>query len=334
MLSFFGNHFRLSYRLFMDKRVNIISKLVFILIPLIYVIYPNDLIEDYYPLLGLLDDLAIFIVSSIMFIYISPYSVVHEHRNSIEGNLDESSRFPFEKYRYSQESRDFSLGLGILLVMFLAGGEFGGIMIIIGMIGSYRATVFNQNMMLTNMVEINEMQYPEIYCSYQQAQSHLPKIDVKLYTKQSPIVNAYTFGFKKPYPIVLHSALVEKMKPEELQAIIGHEMGHIIFGHTKLNSILFHPSNRLAQIIFLKWSRSCEYSADAIAWIASGMRAKNVVTSLIRLVAGLKNEVNVDAFLQQSNKVEDAFASLAEFGGTHPTIKKRIRRVIALDKKG
>ena len=60
ILSGLGNHFRLTWRLMVDKRVQILSKAIVVLLPLLYVLYPKDAFDDFYPLIGLLDDMIIF----------------------------------------------------------------------------------------------------------------------------------------------------------------------------------------------------------------------------------------------------------------------------------
>uniref|UniRef100_A0A7S3EDK0 Peptidase M48 domain-containing protein n=1 Tax=Rhodosorus marinus TaxID=101924 RepID=A0A7S3EDK0_9RHOD len=54
----------------------------------------------------------------------------------------------------------------------------------------------------------------------------------ELYIKQNPLPNAYTLAIngRKPF-IVVHTSLVELLTPEELQAVIAHELGHLKCEH-------------------------------------------------------------------------------------------------------
>lgn len=55
---------------------------------------------------------------------------------------------------------------------------------------------------------------------------------VDIYVRQNPTPNAYTMAMqgKKPF-IVLHSSLLELLSPEEVQAVIAHELGHLKCEH-------------------------------------------------------------------------------------------------------
>ena len=49
---------------------------------------------------------------------------------------------------------------------------------------------------------------------------------------QNPSPNAYTLAIagRKPF-IVVHSALLELLKPAEVQAVLAHELGHLKCDH-------------------------------------------------------------------------------------------------------
>jgi len=47
-----------------------------------------------------------------------------------------------------------------------------------------------------------------------------------LYVRQHPVPNAYTFAVRGKQPFVLHTSLIELLTPEEIQAVIAHELGH------------------------------------------------------------------------------------------------------------
>jgi len=96
--------------------------------------------------------------------------------------------------------------------------------------------VVEQFMFLDNMssgVRVGPNQLPKIYALLQEAKQVLGlNIPVDLYVKQNPSPNAYTMAMqgKKPF-IVVHSSLIELMTPDELQAVIAHELGHLKCEH-------------------------------------------------------------------------------------------------------
>jgi Zn-dependent protease with chaperone function len=340
MLSAIGNYIRLIYRLFIDKRINIFYKIFLILLPLLYFILPVTIItgtsklsftKDFIPVTGLIDDFLILFITSYVFLHICPLSIIDELKDKIKGTLKKEYH-KFEKYRYRDETRDLSIGFALILLLNLLTGIFGGLFILLIFIISFLDAKSTEQKIKKNMVEITKKQLPEIWISAEKAKSYLTDIDIKLYISNSNEVNAYTFGFIKPYTIVLHSALINLMTPDEIQAVIGHEMGHILFGHTKLNTIIRSSKSFLGDVIFYKWSRSAEFSADGIAWVASGKDTKTVVSTFLRLLTGTKKNINVEEFLKQSDTVFEKI-SPDSILRTHPDIRKRILNILELEKK-
>lgn len=75
---------QLVWRLLNDPRVPLLTKLI---IPgvFVYVISPLDLVPDFIPGLGQLDDLALIVVGVRFFIDLCPPDVVLEHRRALMG---------------------------------------------------------------------------------------------------------------------------------------------------------------------------------------------------------------------------------------------------------
>lgn len=327
-----GNHFRLTWRLMVDKRVNIISKAIVVVVPLLYVLYPKDVFNDFYPVIGLLDDLIIFGLCTLIFVSIADHSVVQEHRDIIKGSTTKEP-IPLDSYRHKNERRDLSFGFGAAVLLILLSGSLAGIALLLIFLGSIAFTFVEMSAKIKSMTEVSETQYPKIYKAYEKAQENLPKINIRLLIEENPTLNAYTFGIREPYPVILHSALIEKMSPKELQAIIGHEMGHIILNHTYLNGIVSASKNIIGRLLFLKWSRSAEYSCDAMAWIATGKSVKTVASALIRLSADEVGDIDIESFLDSRSRIPDIVTALAGFFSTHPSIYKRLLNLVKTDEQ-
>jgi len=79
------NLLKLYWRLFTDRRVSLLPKLVLVA-GVIYFVVPFDLLPDF-PLIGLgqVDDLAVLILALRGFITLSPRAVVEEHVRLIDG---------------------------------------------------------------------------------------------------------------------------------------------------------------------------------------------------------------------------------------------------------
>jgi uncharacterized membrane protein YkvA (DUF1232 family) len=85
---------RLVCRLIVDPHVPVYLKILPFL-SLAYLFFPFDLIPDMLPIIGQMDDLAILIALSKIFVELSPQDVVQEHREQIRA-VDGTS-LPAEK---------------------------------------------------------------------------------------------------------------------------------------------------------------------------------------------------------------------------------------------
>lgn len=77
------NRLRLLARLLKDGRVPLFLKVI-PFAPLLYLLFPLDVVPDVIPIVGQLDDLGIAILGIEMFINLAPQDVVREHQAQIE----------------------------------------------------------------------------------------------------------------------------------------------------------------------------------------------------------------------------------------------------------
>lgn len=329
MLTKFINHFRLTWRLFRDKRINFLIKLFLIGIPIVYLIIP--LSDDYHPFVGLLDDIIFLFIATFIFNALCPRDIVHEHKMAIKGQHISPEMTELEKYRNPSEARDLAISFIAITILVDSGGEYAGLAMLLIFIIGYIETIIYKWWLVINTIEVSEKQLPHLQQALNQAQALLPPTKVRLLVKQDIVMSAYTFGYREPYTIVLHSALVESLSPEEIQAVIGHELGHILLNHVQLTSII-SVNKGLGRLLFYKWSRSCEYSCDAVAYLASKRKEAPVISSLLKLVSGLKDEINLNEFLNQIDKPTELVSNILEIDKTHPGMRNRIKQLIKLSK--
>jgi Zn-dependent protease with chaperone function len=336
MLVKFLNHIRLTARLISDRQINILLKILMIGIPLIYAIIPYAIIEipDFLPVIGFVDDFLLLAISSVVFVNVCPQQIVHQHRQTLlhhpaGNNLD------LENFRYPEETRSLALGMaisaGALLVFGLSIGLLWGLFFAMG----YFVSNIMRGRMFANAIQVNETNLPDLYEALKNAQRYTPPVEVSLFVIQDPSMNAFTFGYDAPYSIVLHSGLVEKLNKEEIQAVIGHELGHILFGHTKLLNLMSYSRIGIEKLFFNKWKRDTEFSADAIALLASHNDIKPVISMLIKISCGLSaHNINIESFFEQVQKNRSKVAAWqAELFSSHPFLNKRIQQILYLDAK-
>ncbi|WP_026079739.1 M48 family metallopeptidase [Spirulina subsalsa] len=204
---------------------------------------------------------------------------------------------------------------------------------------------------IASSVLVGENQLPHLYHLLQEASQVLDVEPPQLYVQQNPVPNAYTFAMRGKQPfIVLHTSLIEMLTPEEIQAVIAHELGHLKCEHgvyLTLANLLVLASGLLptwgtvvAQSLqerMLAWLRCAEFSCDRAALLAT-QNPRVVMSVLMKLAGGspsLAPQLNLDAFIAQA-KAYDAISE-SEFGQllkaaqtaqlTHPVPVLRAREI-------
>jgi len=159
-------------------------------------------------------------------------------------------------------------------------------------------------------------QLPDIHSLLVEACKVLDLETPQLYIKQHPVPNAYTFAMRGKQPfIVVHTALIELLNPAELQAVIGHELGHLKCDHgvyLTLANLLTLATSQLPfgavliqnwQSQIMEWVRCAEFTCDRAALLAT-QDARTVASVLMKLSGGsptLSPQLNLDAFIEQAS---------------------------------
>jgi Zn-dependent protease with chaperone function len=160
----------------------------------------------------------------------------------------------------------------------------------------------------------------------------------EVYVSQTPFANAGAFGMNRPF-IVLNSGALALLDEEELRAILGHELGHIISGHALYRTILqillvvgvrnlpFLAGIALLpiQLAMLEWYRKSELSCDRAGLLASQDPVASMQMFMKLAGGGDVNEMDLNAFMVQAKEyveggdAADAVAKVINtLGMTHP----------------
>ncbi len=166
-------------------------------------------------------------------------------------------------------------------------------------------------------------QLPQIYDLLVEAAQVLDLEVPQLYIKQHPVPNAYTFAMRGKQPfVVVHTSLIELLNEAELQAVIGHELGHLKCDHgvyLTLANLLTLATSQLPlgpllmqnwQSQIMEWVRCAEFTCDRAALLAT-QDARTVASVLMKLSGGsptLSPQLNLDAFIAQAS----AYDSISE----------------------
>ncbi|GAB4329346.1 MAG: M48 family metallopeptidase [Leptolyngbyaceae cyanobacterium] len=173
---------------------------------------------------------------------------------------------------------------------------------------------------IASSVLVGEQQLPDLHKLLLDACQILDLEPPQLYVRQHPVPNAYTFAMRGKQPfIVIHTSLLELLTPDEIQAVIAHELGHLKCEHgvyLTLANLLVLAAGQLPwgagvaqalQTQLLEWVRCAEFSCDRAALLAT--QNPRVVASVLMKLAGgsptLASQLNLDAFLAQARAYDE-----------------------------
>jgi Zn-dependent protease with chaperone function len=174
-------------------------------------------------------------------------------------------------------------------------------------------------MFLASSVRASEEQFPNLYHDMLDGCYilDLPKVP-ELFITQNPLVNAMTLGTDKPF-IVISTGMVDLFDEEEIRFIIGHELGHVLSGHSVYRTMLFHLVNLATRLAFIpfawigfkaviwgleEWYRKSELSCDR-AGLLAGQDEQAARRALMKTAGGSRlSELSHDAFHEQAREYD------------------------------
>jgi Zn-dependent protease with chaperone function len=189
-----------------------------------------------------------------------------------------------------------------------------------------------------NAVRVSPTQFPRVEKLYRRVAHTLdaPE-DYPVFVAQTPIVNAGAYGMEKPF-ILLNSGMIGLLEDDELEFVLGHELGHIMSGHvlyTTMMVILFQLAERGFPIVglaaravlfaLMEWYRKAELSADRAGALAVQEPEAGMRTMLKLAGGGTRGETNLPEFIRQADEyrqggdlADQVFKVLNLMGATHP----------------
>ncbi len=202
-------------------------------------------------------------------------------------------------------------------------------------------------------VRVGPTQYPSIYRFVQRACAILDAPVPDVYLDSGYTINAMAFGIKR-CAITLYSGLIDQLDDDEILAVVGHEVGHIVCDHMKYKTLagVIHLGGYAAldripllggvfnvgmQQALSSWSKAAEYSCDRAALLV--VEDPEVVATTLARLAGtclrFRDEFNLDALLEQADDYKaqtGAFAKWVEMArksaSTHPDPVHRAQEIM------
>ncbi len=190
-----------------------------------------------------------------------------------------------------------------------------------------------RQIMLGNALQIEYSDYAWLrdWANTVAADLEMPRVEI--FVTQDPYINAYAFGFIRPYTIVLHSGSIRYLTHDELKVVVVHEMGHIKYGHTMaslyLTPFLVVPVlNVVGQWFAGFWQRRAELTCDRLAlmYMADSELVKG---SLIKVHVGpdVAKFMNETARQWLQYNAERPMNRFAQTFSSHPFLVRRLSHI-------
>jgi STE24 endopeptidase len=142
-------------------------------------------------------------------------------------------------------------------------------------------------------------------------------------SRQSTRMSANVSGLGKTLRITLNDNLLRRGSPEEIQAVMGHEMGHYVLDHVQ-KGIIFAFVFVVAAFVFLRWSLEWSLARWGERWQIRGI-TDTAVLPLVLLLGSLfffvltpimntstrTDEFEADMYGLNASRQPDGFAQAA-----------------------
>jgi|LWDU01.1.fsa_nt_gi hypothetical protein len=154
---------------------------------------------------------------------------------------------------------------------------------------------------------------------------HIPKDSVKAYVYASSEIQAECYAGNDTDCVVrLSSGLIDILEDEEIEFVIGHEIGHFLYSHSLAAA---SENNESLELSIQK--RAQEISADRIGLLASESLDASI-RAMMKTISGLSTKYltfNVGGFLSQLSNTE-SFKSQISINSSHPSMLVRCRALL------
>ena len=189
--------------------------------------------------------------------------------------------------------------------------------------------------LLSNSLKVSINTVPLIQ-TYIEECSDILRIDpsnIECYIYATPDHNAFSISQRgNKILVAISSSLIKILKQAELKFLIGHELGHSLFGHSELT----HLGHGEMDYQSTRSLREMEISADRIGYLCANS-LEDSVTAMMKIASGLDNEFlnqDIRPFLDQSVSLANQLENGQYNKTTHPPLPLRARSLVWLSTIG
>lgn len=226
---------------------------------------------------------------------------------------------------------DLSIGEGVVTVLVAIISMVIALGLMLG-IGMFIVRMMRQQM-LGNALQVEYSAYAWLRDWANEVSADLEMPQVEIFITQNPVMNAYAFGFARPYSIVLHSGSIRYLTEDELKVVVVHEMAHIKYRHANANVYLMPflaipIINVVGSWISGFWHRRAELTADRLALMYLG-DSELVKKSLIKVHVGpdAADSMNEVARQWMQYTAERPMNHFAQTFSDHPFLVRRLSQI-------
>ena len=211
----------------------------------------------------------------------------------------------------------------------IGAGVLFGIALVVGMF----MVRMQRQVMLGNSLQVEYSAYAWLRDWANEVSADLEMPRVEIFVTQDPVINAYSFGFARPYTIVLQSGTIRYLSKEELKVVLVHEMAHIKYGHVNA-AVYLQPFMAIPVLgaIFTWlagfWQRRTEFTADRLALMY--MKDSELVKqALIKVHVGPDVAQSMNDIARQwlQHNAERPMNHFAQTFSNHPFLVRRLSRI-------
>jgi uncharacterized tellurite resistance protein B-like protein len=198
-------------------------------------------------------------------------------------------------------------------------------------------------------IRLSERLSPRIYRLFEDVCEALDlEIQAEVFCLPSQDMNAFAMlDVRKAgtYSLIgVTAAALERLEDDELKSILGHELGHILFGNNRLAALIStdaaNPSitvlPALGESLFLRWRKKAEISADRVAVLAS-RNFTAAAKALLRVTFGLSERnlnMDIEALIGQVDEIRGRPELIEETFASHPLLPIRLKAAELFSRSG